>query len=183
MSLETDEEIAKRVQGGDVDSFGVLIERYEEKIARYARKFLMRGEDVKDIVQEVFIKAYVNIQSFDTRQRFSPWIYRIAHNEFINAIKKKERGPLFFFDLDTILPQPVSSETADSEAYHNEMKRILDTSLEKLGSLYREPLVLYYYEDKDYKEISDIMHLPIATVSSRLRRGKMMLKKLVEENK
>ncbi|MEK7094173.1 MAG: sigma factor-like helix-turn-helix DNA-binding protein, partial [Patescibacteria group bacterium] len=60
---------------------------------------------------------------------------------------------------------------------------ILDTSLEKLGSLYREPLVLYYYEDKDYKEISDIMHLPIATVSSRLRRGKMMLKKLVEENK
>ena len=89
MSLETDEEIAKRVQGGDVDSFGVLIERYEEKIARYARKFLMRGEDVKDIVQEVFIKAYVNIQSFDTRQRFSPWIYRIAHNEFINAIKKK----------------------------------------------------------------------------------------------
>jgi len=182
MSLETDEEIARRVQTGDVDSFGVLIERYEEKIARYARKFLLRGEDVKDVVQEIFIKAYVNIQSFDSKQRFSPWIYRIAHNEFINVIKKKERGPLFFFDLDTIFPQPVAPETANGEAEHQEVKRMLDSSLEKLSSLYREPLVLYYYEDKDYKEISDIMHLPIATVSSRLRRGKIMLKKLIEQN-
>jgi RNA polymerase sigma-70 factor (ECF subfamily) len=181
MSLETDEEIAKRVQSGDVKSFGVLIERYEEKIARYARKFLLRGEDVKDIVQEVFIKVYVNIQSFDTAQRFSPWIYRIAHNEFINAIKKKERGPLFFFDLDTIFPQPVASDTADSESQKQEIKKILDRCLEKLSPLYREPLVLYYYEDNDYKEIADILHLPIPTVSSRLRRGRAMLRALVEE--
>ena len=182
MSLETDEVIAKRVQGGDVESFGILIERYENKIARYARKFLLRGEDVKDIVQEVFMKAYVNIQSFDTTQRFSPWIYRIAHNEFINAIKKKERGPLFFFDLDTILPQSVAPETADGESQKQEMKRILDQSLDTLGALYREPLVLYYYEDKDYAEISEIMHLPIPTVSSRLRRGTAMLKKMLMEN-
>lgn len=182
MPFETDEQIAQHVQEGGIDSFGILIGRYEEKITRYARRFLLRGDDAKDIVQEVFIKAYVNIQSFDVKQRFSPWIYRIAHNEFVNAIKKRERGPLFFFDLDAILPQPVSPETADGEAQHQEIKRMLDTSLEKISSLYREPLVLYYYEDKDYKEISDIMHLPVATVSSRLRRGKMMLRKIIEEN-
>lgn len=178
--FESDEEIAKRVQGGDTESFGLLVARYEEKISRYARKFLLRGEEVKDIVQEVFIKAYVNIQSFDPMQRFSPWIYRIAHNEFINAIKKRERGPLFFFDLDVLFPQPVAPDTADGEAKREEVKRMLDKALDQIGAIYREPLVLYYYEDKNYNEISEILHLPIPTVSSRLRRGRLLLQKIVE---
>jgi len=86
---ETDEAIAARVQNGDADAFSVLLERYEKKIFRYAGKFLSHPDDIKDIVQDVFVKAYVNIKSFDASRRFSPWIYRIAHNEFINALKKK----------------------------------------------------------------------------------------------
>ena len=95
MEKETDEAIATRVQKGDSEAFGQLVERYEEKLMRYARKFLRDPDDAKDIVQEVFIKSYQNIQSFDATRRFSPWIYRIAHNEFVNAIKKRSRGPVF----------------------------------------------------------------------------------------
>ena len=84
-----DEEIARRVQEGDIESFGLLVGRYEAKITRYAGKFLLNGEDDKDLAQEVFIKAYVNIQSFDANRKFSSWLYRIAHNEFINAIRKR----------------------------------------------------------------------------------------------
>jgi RNA polymerase sigma-70 factor (ECF subfamily) len=179
MSQKTDEEIAKRVQRGDVASFGLLIGQYEEKILRYAKKFLLDREDSKDLVQEVFIKAYTNIQSFDTKKKFSPWIYRIAHNEFVNAVKKRSRIPVFSFDPDLFLPHPIADETSDSEAEKKELKQTLDQSLEKISAKYREPLILYYFEELDYKEIAEILQIPTSTVGVRLRRGRMMLKKLM----
>ncbi len=175
----TDEEIAARVQRGDIESFAMLVDRYRDKIQRYARRFLFSGEDVDDVVQESFIKAYVNIQSFDTDRKFSPWMYRIAHNEFINTIKKRGREKTSYIDLDTLIPQLAAPETTDSDIHKEELRRELDTSLEKLPSKYREPLVLYYFEDMNYKEIADILHLPVATVGVRLRRGKIALQSLV----
>ena len=94
MEEVTDEAITKRVQQGDVEAFALLMDRYEKKITRYARKFLSQPDDVKDIVQDVFVKVYVNIKSFDVKRRFSPWIYRIAHNEFVNALKKNKASKL-----------------------------------------------------------------------------------------
>ncbi|MBU4580420.1 RNA polymerase sigma factor [Patescibacteria group bacterium] len=181
MEEKTDEEIAKQVQLGDAESFGILIERYELKITRYAKKFIFSGEDAKDLVQEAFIKAYTNIQSFDAGRSFSSWMYRIAHNEFINAIKKKSRMPSFLFDFDAVFPQPVSEETADSETNKKELREMLDNCLEKLDPKYREPLVLYYFENMDYKEIADILEVPVSTVGVRLQRGKANLKKIVKK--
>jgi RNA polymerase sigma-70 factor (ECF subfamily) len=180
MLEKIDEEIARQVQRGDVESFGLLIERYEQKLMRYAKKFIIGREDGKDLVQEVFIKAYVNIQSFDSAKKFSSWIYRIAHNEFINAIKKRSRTSIFSFDSDIIFPQPTAPQTADGEAEKKELKQILDRSLGKLDSKYREPLVLYYFEDMDYREIAEVLQIPISTVGVRLRRGKTLLKKMIK---
>ncbi len=117
MSEKTDEEIAVLVQRGDTEPFGELVTRYEQKMLRYARKFLLGKEDAEDRVQNVFLKAYENIRSFDATRRFSPWLYRIAHNEFINAIKKKGKEPLPFFDPDILFPHPISSETADRDVH------------------------------------------------------------------
>ena len=176
MDTRTDEEIVKSVKAGDKESFGFLIERYEAKIKRYARKFLSSAEDIEDIVQEVFIKAYSNIQGFDIDRKFSSWLYRIAHNEFINLLRKKEKTPLLFFDPDTLFPHPVANEQTDSSVVDEETKKNINNCLEKISSKYREPLVLYYLEEMDYKEISDVMHIPISTVGIRLKRGKEMLK-------
>ena len=88
-SEQEDEIIAALVQSGQSVLFGVLVKRYEEKMRRYARKFLSNDDDKKDIVQEIFIKAYINIKSFDTKRKFSSWLYRIAHNELVNNLKKK----------------------------------------------------------------------------------------------
>ncbi len=179
-----DEEIAMLVQQGDVESFGLLVEHYEQKIKRYARKFLFDTEDSQDMVQEVFLKAYINIQSFDPQRRFSPWLYRIAHNEFINAIKKKGKVSIFSFDSDAILPhvpQLEAPETADSAAEHQELRKMLDHSLDKLDAKYRETLVLYYYEDLDYQEIAEILEIPVSTVGVRLRRGRLMLKEIIQK--
>lgn len=180
MPEKTDEEIAKEAQQGDGESFGLLVARYEQKLVRYAKKFIFNGEDAKDIVQEVFIKAYVNIQSFDAGRSFSSWIYRVAHNEFINAIKKKNKEKLSFLNLDVLLPAPVALETADGDLSRQELKKMLDDCLGKLDLKYREPLVLYYFEEMDYKEIAEILSVPVSTIGVRLARGKAMLKKIVK---
>jgi RNA polymerase sigma-70 factor (ECF subfamily) len=172
----TDEEIVKLVQAGDTESFSFLIERYETKIKRYGRKFISSAEDIEDIVQEIFIKTYSNIQSVDTDRKFSSWIYRIAHNEFINLLRKKEKKPLFFFDPDTLFPHPIANEQTDRDVIDDETKKNISNCLGKISSKYREPLVLYYLEEMDYKEISDVMHIPISTVGIRLKRGKELLK-------
>jgi len=176
----TDEDIVRRVQGGDAQAFGMLVERYEAKLLRYAKRFLVGSDDAKDLVQNVFIKGYVNVQSFDAARRFSPWIYRIAHNEFINAIKRKGKSTVSIFDFDVLFPHPVAKETAEGETVRNEMRRMLDRGLGKLDAKYREPLVLFYFEDMNYEETAGILGIPTSTLGVRLRRGKAALKKLVE---
>lgn len=177
----SNEEIAQMVQKGETESFALLMQRFERKLLRYASKFLIDHEHAQDLVQEVFIKAYTKIQSYNSDLPFSPWIYRIAHNEFINAIKKRKTESLSFLDLDTFLPFLISSRETDTEFKEKELKSALDTCLNKLDVKYREPLLLYYYEEMDYKEIAEVLHIPVSTVGVRLNRGKQMLKKHYEE--
>lgn len=181
----TDEEIAAEVQRGNMEVFRILVERYEQKMSRYAHRFLFDSDEAKDLVQDVFIKAYVNIRGFDVDRRFSPWLYRIAHNEFVNALKKKqkERANISLFDFDTLFPHIglIAKETADSGASRHELKAALDASLDKIDTKYKEVLILYYYEDLDYKEIADVLRIPVSTVGVRLQRGKVMLQKLIPQ--
>lgn len=178
---ETDEQIARKVQEGQEEAFGELIERFQDKLLRYARKFLIDPDDAQDIVQDVFIKAYENIQSFDVSRRFSPWVYRIAHNEFVNALKKKANRPVIFaVDFDTLFPHLTASDTADSAALARDLRVMLDRHLRELDPKYREPLILYYLEGMDYKELSDILQIPISTVGVRLARGRRLLKEITD---
>lgn len=175
---KTDEQIARLVQQGDGEAFGELVERFESRLKRYARRFLFGYTDSEDQVQEVFLKAYINIQSFDTTRSFSSWIYRIAHNEFINAIKRKGKEPLPFFDPDTLFPHPVEPTRPDNDLQKKELQAMLEKCLDKLDPKYREPLVLYYYEEMDYGSIADILKIPTSTVGVRMLRGKKALQEL-----
>lgn len=175
VAIETDEEAATRVQHGDKDAFGVLVDRYEAKLKRYGSKFLSREEDIEDIVQDAFVNAYQNIQSFNITQRFSPWMYRIAHNAFVNALSKRERGPLFI-DFDTLLSHPAYEDPSHTEREQKEMRTMLEQGLSKLKPHYREVLVLNYFEELPYKDIADILQVPVGTVGIRIRRAKEALK-------
>lgn len=175
-SLSSDEELAQCVKRGEKDAFGVLVERYEKKLLRYGNRFLSDGEDVKDIVQEVFMSVYQNIQSFDDAQRFSPWIYRIAHNAFVNGLKKKSRNPFVLLDFDALLAHTVYKDPAEDEREQKEMRVMIDKGLNAISQKYKEILILYYLEEIPYKEIADILKVPVGTVGIRLRRAKIALK-------
>lgn len=172
----TDEAVALLVQRGDAEQFGVLMERYQGKLMRYGRKFLSNGEDVKDIVQEVFLQSYKNIKSFDAKQRFSPWIYRIAHNAFVNELRRKSRRPFAVPDFDLLLAHSVYEDPAEAEREREDMKKMVERGLEELRPGEREILVLYYLEELSYKEIAEVLALPMGTVSVRLSRAKKALR-------
>lgn len=176
VSGKKDEEIAHSVQNDNIELFGVLIERYEVKIKRYARKFLSDKEDINDVVQEIFIKVYKNIESFDIKRKFSSWLYRIAHNELINALKKKKRKVLPLLDLDVFLPYYYKNEDLNEKIDKKRMQEIIDKCLDDLDFKYQEPIVLHYFEELSYKEISDVMEIPVSTVGIRIKRAKEKIK-------
>lgn len=178
----TDEEIAKRVCRGDKEAFGVLIERYEDKLTRYIRRFTQVNDDVSDVLQVIFIKAYTNLQGFDTSRSFNSWIYRIAHNESVNHLKKKGSEKVSFIDFDTMLPHLFADEETDTEVQKEETKRILESSLKNISPKYREVLILYYYDDLSYEEIAEVLQIPTSTVGVRIKRGKDALKKVLDSN-
>lgn len=176
----TDEELATQVQKGDKEVFGILVERYEAKLIRYGRRFLSQKEDLEDIMQDIFISAYENLQSFDASQRFSPWIYRVAHNAFVSALRKRSRNPLTFLDFDAFVPHPAYDDPSEAERETKELRKMLEECLDQVSAKYKEVLILYYFEDQDYKEIAEILHLPVSTVGIRLKRGRDALRKVYE---
>jgi RNA polymerase sigma-70 factor (ECF subfamily) len=178
---KTDEEIAVLVQNGQTELFGVLMDRYQAKLTRYGKRFLSDPENITDVVQDVFIKTYRNIHSFNTGLKFSSWIYRIAHNEFVNKIKKNILNPLSIIDLDTFLSYTAVDDPLVKEREIAEMRQMIDVGLSQLAPKYREVIILYFLEDLSYQDISDILHVPIGTVGIRLRRGKEALKEIYKK--
>lgn len=174
LTAKNDEDIAKSVQSGQADLFGILVDRYEEKMKRYARKFLYSSEDAEDTIQDIFLKAYENINSFDTKRKFSTWLYRIAHNELINSLKKKKTLPLF--DLDKFFPHYSHDNGLSQQIDRQDTRKIINQHLGQLEPKYREPVILYYLEELSYKEIADVLHVPISTVGVRIKRAKEAMK-------
>ena len=181
MDTQSDEQIVLRIRKGDKELFGVLIDRYEAKLTRYIKRFLQNEEDITDIVQNVFIKVFVNLQSFDVDRTFNSWIYRIAHNETVTYLKKRGNEKVSFLDFDTMFPHPFAKETADKGTLDKELEDLMTSSLSLIPLKYKEVLVLYYYEELSYQEIADVLHIPIATVGVRLRRGREQLEKHIEK--
>lgn len=176
----TDEAIVARIQSGDTEQLRTIMERYEPKLRRYGTRFLSNREDVTDIVQNVFIKAYQNIQSFDTAQRFSPWIYRIAHNAFVNELRDKKHRPFALPDFDEMVGHYATAEHADDEAKRGELTQMVEKGLAGLDDKHREILLLYFMEELSYKEIAEILRVPVGTVGVRLSRAKRALRKLYD---
>ena len=160
----------------DQEIYTELVKRYEGKLLRYV-KYLIGDREADEVVQETFIKAFVNLQGFDKKKgKFSSWIYRITHNEAMNKVKKKRHLSLDFNDwLKEILPGKVDIE---KEYEKKEEKEMVRRCLKGLSFKYRSVLSLYFLEDKSYEEISEILKIPMGTVGIRLRRGKEKLKEI-----
>lgn len=174
----SDEALAALVQGNNEAAFGVLMDRYQGKLLRYGRRFLSQEAPIDDAVQDVFVKVYQNIKSFDATKKFAPWVYRIAHNEFVSSLRARSRAPLAI-DLDTLLTHPSYEMDKAGEEERAIVAAQVEQGLGKIAPRYKEVLILYYLEDLSYQEISDILRIPLGTVGVRLRRAREAIKKHV----
>ncbi len=179
----TDEQLAVLVQGNNHEAFGVLMDRYQSKLLRYGQRFLSHTGHIDDVVQDVFIKTYQNIQGFDASRKFSPWIYRIAHNAFLNSVRDSSRESVAFVDFDALVAHPAYEYDPAEEEERAQTARLVEEGLESLPAAYKEILILYYLEGQKYQDIADILHVPLGTVGVRLRRAREALKKHISKNK
>ena len=151
-----------------------IIRRYRDKLSHYLRKFISNPDEIEDVLQMVFIKAYKNLNGFDKKRKFSSWIYRITHNEAINHLKKNKNTKVCLDDVEyKIIDKSIDiGESIDKRFLRKEIESIISG----LSVKYREPLVLFYFEEKSYEEISDILRIPKNTVGTLISRGKKMIK-------
>lgn len=180
MKKLTDEELIEKVRSENQELYEEVVKRYENQLLRYAQYVIKDTERAPDVVQNAFIKAFKNLQSFDTSKKFSSWIYRIVHNEAVNIIRKESRS----FSLDGMTWGErflAQDDEPDEDLRDEEVKDLLTESLDELPLSYRAPLALFYLEDKSYEEISDVLKMPVGTVGTRINRGKKKLKEIVQK--
>jgi RNA polymerase sigma-70 factor (ECF subfamily) len=169
----------------DRHMFRVLVQRYQDALLRYIRRLGCNDPEIaKDILQESFIKVYSNLNDYDSEYAFSTWVYRITHNETVSYFRKqknrpqsvKEESSLYLFDE---IPADLDV------AWESDLKlrgHAVANALKKLKARYRDVLILRFYEEKSYDEISTILRIPPGTVATYLARGKAELKDLLKEH-
>ena len=174
----TDEQIAQHALE-NLEVFTELVERYETKLKFYILRISHFSDlEAEEILQEVFIKAWKNLNSFDESLKFSTWIYRITHNQTISEFRKaKSRGDTERAELEPELFDSLPGNTNFVE----ELDQSLDAAqvreiLTTLPDNYKEVLVLRFIEDKSYEEIGDILMKPGGTVSTLINRAKAQFK-------
>jgi RNA polymerase sigma-70 factor (ECF subfamily) len=177
---KSDEELAEAFLKDftKIELFEELILRYEPKLLRYVRSLGIEQNLADDVVQEAFIKAYRNIRSYNPKKgKWSSWMYRIGHNAAMDSFKKQKKD--LTVDDDVWWDGIAVPETITEELELKFNNQDLMQNLAKLEIKLREPLMLNYIEAKSYKEIASILRMPVATVSTRIRRGKIKLKEVM----
>lgn len=157
-------------QQGSAEAFEELLSVYQKPIFNVAYRILNDYEDARDVTQNVFLKAYANLEKFDQKHRFFSWIYRIAINESINLRTAKRPQE----DLDHA--QIKESHTPEKALNQRELDESIQSALMSLGIDYRIVIVLRHFNQCSYRDMSDILEIPEKTVKSRLFTARCLLR-------
>lgn len=173
----------KAIQKGDQNAYAEIVELYKDKIYRLCYRMLGNRHEAEDAAQEAFIRAYINIDTYNPSMNFSSWLYRIATNLSIDKLRKKK--PDVYLDGEisgteglTMYSQLPSKEASPEDTVESlELQETVQKAIEQLPEKYRSVIVLKYIDDLSLQEISDILDLPIGTVKTRIHRGREALRK------
>ncbi len=175
-----EEAIVTRVLGGDSEAFAELIDRYKVAVYNLCARMLHDPTEAEDAAQEVFVRAYTQLHSYQPGRRFSTWILSIASHYCIDLLRRRKPQ----VDLDTIAfwkqsDQPEPEERAMTGETRDEVRSLLN----KLPDKYRGVTVLRYWQDFSYEEIAEATGLSVATVKTRLFRARELLAKELEKQR
>jgi RNA polymerase sigma-70 factor, ECF subfamily len=176
--MPEDSDIVKRVLRGDVDSFGILVERYQRPVLSMIQRMIWDSHRSEEIGQEVFVTAFRKLSSFDpARSRFSTWLFTIARNLSLNALKKKLPLPM------EKLPEMLTSRNPSHELSDKELFMQLDAALNALPGKLRRAFVLAEIEQIPYEEVARIEGARLGTIKSRINRARARIYAAMQEVK
>jgi RNA polymerase sigma-70 factor (ECF subfamily) len=178
-----DRTLVERILGGDRDLFTTLVGRYEKRLVNYVYRITHRYEEAHDLAQEIFVKVYLALDRYDPKYQFSTWLFRIAQNSAIDALRKK-----------SIAEVPLARTATEDEAggkerefaddgispyralKNKQLSAAIDRAVEQLPSDYRELIQLRHFAELSYEEIASMKKLPLGTVKNKLFRARNLLK-------
>lgn len=178
--LDDDIECIKRVQSGDPDSFEPLVLKYQSFVFGIVRSVIHNTSEEEDLAQEAFIQAFRGLSKFRFNSQFKTWLYRVTVNVCLNHLRKKKSSRMQDGEIDLKLIVD-KSLTPDKSLERMEMISIMDKIIKTLPPKYGSILHLYYYEDMQYEEISEMTGMPLGTVKSHLHRAKEKVKDSLSE--
>ena len=174
--MTSDEQLLEEYVRGDQRAFGVLVERYQSELFAFLYRFVSDSAAAEDLFQETFVQVHKNVKSFDSSRRFRPWLFTIAANkarDYLRSVGRHEvhsydrvagaDGETSFLELMEAVGDPPEVELGRGE----DVERV-QRVLAGLPGIYREVLVMAYFHDFSYREIAEMLGVPLGTVKSRL---------------
>ncbi len=179
--------LINKALAGDQAAYEKLMKKYYQLIYNLIFRMISRKEDVEDLTQEAFIKAFNSLHNFDRQFAFSTWLFKIATNNAIDYLRKKK---LNTFSIDREIESeesdfkfeiPDNENKPDRVIIEDERKKILDEAIESLPPKYKEVILLRHKMDKEYEEIAKELKLPLGTVKAHIFRGRELLNKYLKD--
>ncbi len=173
----------KQVLKGDQNAYSDIVNLYQHKLYQICYRMLGNKQEAEDIAQEAFVRAYINLHSYDQKRKFSTWLYRIATNLCIDRIRKKK--PDYYLDaevagtdgLDMYSQIAADEQLPEDVVEQMELQERIQYEISRLPDKYRSVIVLKYIEELSLQEISEILGMPLGTVKTRIHRGREALRK------
>lgn len=172
---------------GDQDAFAWLMKKYKGPLQNLIYRMVSDKNEIEDLIQEVFIKAFNSLKNYNQEYAFSTWIYRIAINNTIDYLRKKKIETFSIDsegDDDEDRPKfeiPDTSYSADANIILEQRQQIINDAINSLPEKYKKVIELRHKEELSYEEISEILGLPIGTVKAHLFRARELLNKYLKD--
>ena len=166
-----DRTIVARVIEGESDLFALLVKRHQRAVYGLGLSFFKNAEDSGDFTQDVFIKAYRSLPSFLGKSKFSTWLYRIAYNTAVNAVKRRKEYQSLAEDIE--IPD---FDDPQSKVLREASKKAIKAATEQLPERYRICVDLFFFYDLSYPEIEVVTGFPVNTIKSHVFRAKALLR-------
>lgn len=179
----------KRAAAGDQKAFREITEKYQKPLYYHVLRMVKETEQVEDLVQEAFMKAFHSLNRYNTQYAFSTWLYRIATNHTIDYLRKKKlntvsvNNPIKTKDGEVEVEIPDTTYETDRNILASQRKQIIHSAIDNLPDKYRKVIEMRHLEELSYDEIAEQLDLPLGTVKAHIFRAREMLYKELKDKR
>lgn len=188
-SSEQDRKLIARALGGDQAAYDALVAKYQRALTHHVLHLVRRRDDVEDLVQETFIKAFGALDTYVPQYAFSTWLYKIATNHAIDYLRKRRLATV---SIDKPIPTregemqmeiPDSTFRPDRAIIEDQRRTILQEAIDALPPKYHRVIVMRHQKEMAYEEIADALELPLGTVKAHIFRARELLNKYLRQKR